>query len=117
METCTTCQNSYNADDMYFCYVCSKRICSNCVQFITLPQDTKASICASCLERYKQEQSKANEPMMEAMVNAALNGHDLGEWIPVKTGWQANCRKCSKSVWVGSEGVIYSLLNAPCPER
>ena len=61
--------------------------------------------------------TEINESMMEVMVNAALNAHDLTEWEQVQEGdgWQAVCRKCGKSVWVGSQGLIYSLLDDPCP--
>jgi len=43
----------------------------------------------------------------------AFSGHDLGPFEPVETvtgGYQAECRKCDKSVWVGDNGVMYSLL-------
>ncbi len=59
----------------------------------------------------------ANESMMGIMVDASLQGHNLTEWKKVENGdgWQAVCRKCDKSVWVGSQGLIYSLLDDTCP--
>ena len=47
------------------------------------------------------------EAILEIQVNVALTGHDLGPFEPVDTitgGYQAECRKCRKSVWVGDSG-------------
>lgn len=52
-------------------------------------------------------------------MNAALSGHDLGPFEPVDTvsgGYQAECRKCGETVWVGDSGVRYSLLGEGCPK-
>lgn len=62
----------------------------------------------------------ARESMLEVMVNAALTGHDLAGFEPVNeagshsTGWQAVCRLCGGSVWVGKSGLVYSLLAEQC---
>ncbi|MGB3714515.1 MAG: hypothetical protein WA996_08815 [Candidatus Promineifilaceae bacterium] len=55
----------------------------------------------------------AKAAILEAQVNTALTDHDLGPFEPVDTvngGYQAVCRKCGKSVWVGDSGVTYRLL-------
>ena len=60
----------------------------------------------------------AREAILESQVNAALAGHDLGPFEPVDNeagrGWQARCRNCGKTVWVGAEGLMYSLLGESC---
>ena len=37
---------------------------------------------------------QAKAAQLEAMAEAVLGGHDLGEWIEVDNGWQAACRPC-----------------------
>lgn len=54
------------------------------------------------------------EALLEAMAEAALGGHDLGEWEEVENGWQARCQQCNQSVWVGNGGLRYSLLAERC---
>ena len=58
--------------------------------------------------------------MLEAAIEAALGGHDLGEWLPVSVdspapGWEAYCKPCGASVWVGRQGLQYSLFADTCP--
>lgn len=60
--------------------------------------------------------------ILEVMVAAAVDGHQLGEWAAVVdddtdqvTGHQAICSACGRSVWVGVQGLIYSLLGEHCP--
>jgi hypothetical protein len=51
----------------------------------------------------------AKGAILEAQVNAALSGHDIGPFEPVDTvtgGYQAVCRKCGQTVWVGDSGVM-----------
>jgi hypothetical protein len=68
----------------------------------------------------------------EARAQAALGGHDLGPFDEVEddegpAGWQATCRLCGRTVWVGASGLMYTLLAngarsirpsaRGCPER
>jgi hypothetical protein len=56
--------------------------------------------------------------ILESQVNAAMQGHDLGPFEPVDPeigGYQAACRRCAKTVWVGDNGIMYSLLAERCP--
>lgn len=54
------------------------------------------------------------EALLEAMAEAALGGHDLGEWEEVENGWQARCGRCDKTIWIGNEGLRYSMLEDFC---
>jgi len=62
----------------------------------------------------------ANETMLQIAVNAAAAGHDLSGFEPVQdadgqpNGHQARCRNCQQSVWVGDNGLMYSLLDDIC---
>ena len=55
------------------------------------------------------------EALLDAMAEAALGGHDLGEWELVDNGYQARCLRCSMTSWIGHDGVRYSLLEDSCP--
>lgn len=60
---------------------------------------------------------QAKASMLEVMVDASLQGHDLGPFEPVDVitgGFQAVCRRCARSVWVGENGLMYSLLEENC---
>jgi hypothetical protein len=60
----------------------------------------------------------AAESRLEMMVEAALAGHDIGPFEPADAttgGYEAACRRCGRSVWVGDDGLIYSLLAERCP--
>ena len=64
--------------------------------------------------------AQARESILESQVNAALAGHDIGPFEDVDTtagGYQAACRRCAKTVWVGDQGLIYSLLPKERPGR
>ena len=69
------------------------------------------------------DETRVDAVMLEVMVNATLNGHNLGPWVADEndlgavTGWQALCRQCARSVWVGRSGVLYTLLADRCPKR
>jgi len=52
------------------------------------------------------------------LVVAALAGHDIGEFVPADNaagGYQAECGRCGGTVWLGDNGLIYSLLAERCP--
>ena len=58
---------------------------------------------------------KAN--MLEAMVEASLQGHNLGTWeMSGEDTYVAHCEKCSKAVYVNAVS-IRSLMAAKCPEQ
>ncbi len=61
----------------------------------------------------------AKESILAIQVNAALSGHDLGPFEPVEVltgGYEARCRKCNQSAWVGDSGLMYSLLGEECQD-
>ena len=61
---------------------------------------------------------EAKQSILEIQVNAALSGHDLGPFEPVEVltgGYEARCRNCNQSAWVGDSGLMYSLLSESCP--
>ena len=66
------------------------------------------------------ETQDLKEAMLEAKAEAALDGHDLGSFEPAETiigGYQAECRLCHSTIWVGDTGLKYSLLEKQCPNR
>lgn len=54
------------------------------------------------------------EALLETMAEAALGGHDLGEWEEVENGWQSTCNLCKRTTWINHEGMRYSLLSTNC---
>ena len=72
------------------------------------------------MESRKQAEARVKANMLEAMVEAALNGHDLGPFEPVDEPgmlkYQAVCHKCANSVYVSSVA-LYSILEDSCPGR
>lgn len=59
----------------------------------------------------------SSEAQLEIMVGAALDGHDLTGFEPldqIGEGYQARCRNCDKTVWVGDNGLVYSMLGDEC---
>ena len=74
-------------------------------QFLDVLPETTAE--NEGLERLK-------ESMLEAAVEASLGGHDLSHWQQVENGWQATCRLCQATLWVGENGLKYSLLENSC---
>jgi len=62
----------------------------------------------------------ARESMLDIAAAAALAGHDLAGFEPVEDGdgdphgYQAACRRCNGTAWVGANGVMYSLLADQC---
>lgn len=77
--------------------------------------DTEATVCLDC-QNNPVGNHAADESMMELMVEGALAGHDLTEWVLVEDGrgWQTQCRLCQETAWVGASGVLYSLLSSFC---
>lgn len=63
--------------------------------------------------------SALHDAAVEAMVNAALAGHDLTPFDPLPSGgYQARCRRCDRTVWIDDKGLLYSLLEDFCrPSR
>jgi hypothetical protein len=60
----------------------------------------------------------ARESLLEILVEAALSGHDLAPFAPIPShGYQARCRRCGQTAWVGGDGLQYSLLAAACPQK
>ncbi len=60
----------------------------------------------------------AKESILAIQVDATLSGHDLGLFEPVEVltgGYEARCRNCNQSAWVGDSGLMYSLLEDSCP--
>ena len=56
------------------------------------------------------------ENMLEAAVEAALQGHELGEWEqvdPTGRAWEARCALCGRTTFV-SDTVRYSVLGESC---
>ena len=58
------------------------------------------------------------ESILEGQVEAALQGHDLGPFQVLAStigGYEARCRLCQMTTWVGENGLRYSLLEEKCP--
>jgi hypothetical protein len=70
------------------------------------------------VESRKQAETRLRENILQAQVEAALSGHDLGPFEPVEEPGlmkhQAICRSCGRSVYV-STVALYSLLEDECP--
>jgi len=56
----------------------------------------------------------ANAAILEAGVTAALGGHDIGHWESTEAGWDANCKVCGATIFVGKAGGIVNLLDDAC---
>ncbi len=72
------------------------------------------------MESRKQAEDRLKRNMLAAMVEAALQGHTLGEWETVDgedmLRYQAVCDQCSKSVYASSQA-LYSILADNCPDQ
>ncbi len=72
------------------------------------------------MESRKQAEDRLKRNILAAMVEAALQGHSLGEWEAVdgedKMRYQAFCSRCGKSVYVSSQA-LYSILADNCSDR
>lgn len=62
-------------------------------------------------------EDEAKGAHLEAMAEAALGGHELGEWERVENGWQATCSRCGQTTWIGNNGLRYGLLEDECPTK
>ena len=79
------------------------------------------------MDNKRQAEIRLRENLLEAMVEATLQGHELSEWQSVdETGnlrYQAICVRCGGSVYVSSQaplgsGLLILLLGPalpPCP--
>jgi len=65
-------------------------------------------------ERHLAPLDDTRGAILEAQVTAALAGHDIGPFDEVGNGYQAACRRCGNTVWVGESGLLYSLLGEAC---
>ncbi len=60
---------------------------------------------------------RLNDNLLEAMVEASMQGHELGSWTQVeKETYEATCQRCAKHVRVSAHR-IRSTLAARCPTR
>ena len=112
---CVACHKTAKESDTFFCYWCGQPVCADCGRSVSLPLNTEAVVCPPCQHKTEANEA-ADETMWAAMVEAALAGHDLTSWQLTEdgNGWQAHCRRCEKTVWVGASGVMYSLLSDRC---
>lgn len=69
-------------------------------------------------ESKTDNEKRLKENMLEAQVEAALGGHNLGEWEQLEEGqgYQAACSNCGGTVFV-SHKTFYSILQEKCPTR
>ena len=64
------------------------------------------------------EQAAVDATILEIQVEAHLQRHALGSFVLTEDerGYEAYCAGCGMSVWVGTNGVFYSLLEESCPQ-
>ena len=65
-----------------------------------------------------ETREKLREAILEAQAEAALGGHDIGSFQAVDTitgGYEARCKLCQMTTWIGENGLRYSLLEDSCP--
>ena len=93
-----------------------------CTKLVDVPGLT-LQICEESVSRAmqtSQEEAKRvlKENMLHYAAEAALGGHDLGEWQktegPGIVGYQARCKRCKKTTYA-SRLAVYSLLADVCP--
>lgn len=64
------------------------------------------------------DKQSVRESILEILVEASLAGQDLAGFEPVTDretgGYQARCRRCGQTAWVGEDGLQYSLLEERC---
>jgi hypothetical protein len=62
-----------------------------------------------------ESERELKDAILEAQVEASFQCHDLGPFEPVEVltgGYEARCRKCNQTAWVGESGLMYSLLGS-----
>lgn len=60
----------------------------------------------------------AKDRMLEQAIIAALGSHNLEAFVLVGNGgYQARCKHCGMTAWVGKLGIFYSLLADECPNK
>lgn len=67
----------------------------------------------------QEAESQLKEKMLEAQVEAALQGHELASWHPADalgSGWQAVCTQCGAAVYASGRA-LHSTLAERCPGR
>lgn len=126
MYSCSTCDyESQTTTNTHPCPLCTKRTCSDCVYHVRLQSDlsTTVFICDSCARRNTvaivKRPSYLKRNMTAAIFEAALQGHDLDEWVEVDDwhgGWQAECKNCGMTTYV-SDGARYSILGENCSQE
>ena len=55
------------------------------------------------------------EAMLQMAVDAAAGGHDMRPVEGGDSGHKTICRRCGMTVWIGDNGLTYSLLADVCP--
>ena len=79
-------------------------------------------ICEAYQELRQTSQEEAErilkENLLHCAAEAALGGHDLGEWQqtegPGIVGYEARCKRCKKTAYA-SQLAVYSVLADVCP--
>ena len=87
---------------------------------MALTATTALGVNEDCRRRIMGIKNEFKEAVLEALVEAALGGHDIGPQEPVETvtgGYEAKCRLCEATSWVGDNGLRYSLLEDTCSSR
>ncbi|MEM9773399.1 MAG: hypothetical protein AAF902_02380 [Chloroflexota bacterium] len=57
------------------------------------------------------------ESIEEAAAEAAASGHELTPFVKVENGFQATCKLCEMTTWVGHSGIRYSILSDQCEKQ
>jgi hypothetical protein len=67
--------------------------------------------------------SGTKQGMLEIAVSAVFGKHDLSGFevvdasVGMPEGFEAWCRRCGRTAWVGIDGVAYNLLGDNCGGR
>lgn len=64
------------------------------------------------------DSDRFREAILEAQIEASLGAHDIGSFEEVTDtvtgGYEARCKICAGTIWVGYNGLRYSLLEDTC---